>query len=137
MAQDVIVRVADTHWESISLACMDNIPTYYGNPMTEHAGRSEDLSLYGTVLVISPYKQHYPLVTYHFEHELGEGAVLGLTVNEPQKRASHQVSESHAAKLCLFNEDVTYAKLAGYTSKGSTIKTIRLSDDFSYEDYEK
>lgn len=116
---------------------MDNIPTYYGNPMTEHAGRSEDLSLYGTVLVISPYKQHYPLVTYHFEHELGEGAVLGLTVNEPQKRASHQVSESHAAKLCLFNEDVTYAKLAGYTSKGSAIKTIRLSDDFSYEDYEK
>jgi hypothetical protein len=68
---------------------------------------------------------------------LGEGAVLGLTVNEPQKRASHQVSESHAAKLCLFNEDVTYAKLAGYTSKSSTIKTIRLSDDFSYEDYEK
>ena len=62
--------------------------------------------------------------------------MLGLTVNEPQKRASHQVSESYAAKLCLFNEDVTYAKLAGYATKGATIKTTRLSNEFSYEDYE-
>ncbi|AGH44869.1 sodium/hydrogen exchanger [Paraglaciecola psychrophila 170] len=137
MVQDVTVRVADTNWESIRLARMDNIPTYYGNPMSEHAGRTVDLSLYGTVLVISPYKQLNPLVTYHFEHELGKGAVLGLTVNEPQKRASHQVSESYAAKLCLFNEDVTYAKLAGYVNKGGTIKTTRLSDAFSYEYYEK
>jgi NhaP-type Na+/H+ or K+/H+ antiporter len=137
IAQEVTVRIADTNWESIRLARMDNIPTYYGNPMSEHAGRTVDLSLYGTVLVISPYKQLNPLVTYHFEHELGKGAVLGLSVNEPQKRASHQVSESYAAKLCLFNEDVTYAKLAGYASKGGTIKTTRLSDEFSYEDYEK
>ena len=71
------------------------------------------------------------MVTYHFKHELGKGAVLGLTVNEPQKRVSQQVSESYAAKLCLFNKDVMYAKLAGYTSKGSTIKTTRLSIEFS------
>ncbi|WP_339719872.1 sodium:proton antiporter [uncultured Paraglaciecola sp.] len=137
LAQDIVVRIADTNWESIRLARMDNIPTYYGNPMSEHADRSVDLSLYGTVLVMSPYKQLNPLVTYHFEHELGKGAVLGLTVNEPQKRASHQVSESYAAKLCLFNENVTYAKLAGYATKGGLIKTTRLSDEFTYADYEK
>jgi hypothetical protein len=136
IAQEVTVRIADTNWESIKLARMDNIPTYYGNPMSEHAGRTVDLSLYGTVLVISPYKQLNPLVTYHFEHELGKGAALGLSVNDSQKRASHQVSESYASKLCLFNEDMTYAKLAGYTSKGGKIKTTRLSDEFSYEDYE-
>jgi hypothetical protein len=63
------VRLADTNWEAISLARMDNILTYYGNPMSEHAERSLDLSQYGTVLVISPYKQLKPLVTYHIEHE--------------------------------------------------------------------
>jgi hypothetical protein len=137
IAQDIEVRIADTNWESIRLARMDNIPTYYGNPMSEHAERSLDLSLYGTVLVMSPYKQLNPLVSYHFEHELGKGAVLGLSVSEPQKRDSHKVSESYAAKLCLFNEDVTYAKLASYATKGGTIKTTRLSDEFNYEDYEK
>jgi NhaP-type Na+/H+ or K+/H+ antiporter len=134
--QDVSVRIADTNWEAISQARMSNIPTYFGNPMSEHAERSLDLSLYGTVLVMSPYKQLNPLVTYHFEHELGKGSVLGLTTNDQQKRASHQVSESYAAKLCLFNEEATYAKLAGLVTKGALLKTTRLSDAFTYADYE-
>jgi NhaP-type Na+/H+ or K+/H+ antiporter len=137
IAQDVTVRISDTNWESIRLARMDNIPAYYGNPMSEHADRNIELSLYGTVLVISPYKQLNPLVTYHFEHALGKGSVLGLTVNEQPKQDSHKVSESYAAKLCLFNDSVTYAKLAGYVSKGGIIKTTGLSDEFSYEDYER
>lgn len=136
--QEVTVRVCDTNWEAIRLARMDNIPSYFGNPMSEHAERSLELSLYGTVLVMSPYKQLNPLVTYHFEHQLGKGAVLGLTVNEhQQQRASHKVSESYASKLCLFNEEVTYAKLAGYVAKGGSIKTTRISDEFTYEDYEQ
>ena len=66
IVQDVTVRVADTNWESIILARMDNIPKYYGNPMSEHAERSLDLSQYGTVLVMSPYKRLTPLATYNF-----------------------------------------------------------------------
>ena len=113
MVQDVSVRLADINWESVRLARMHNIPTYSGNPMFENAERSLDLSQYGTVLMMSPYKQLNPLVTYHFKHKLGKGSVLGLTVNETHKRANHQVSEAYAAKLCLFNENETYAKLAG------------------------
>ncbi|MGS2721627.1 cation:proton antiporter [Paraglaciecola aestuariivivens] len=136
--QDVPVRICDTNWEAIRQARMANIPAYFGNPMSEHAERNLELGLYGTVLVMSPYKQLNPLVTYHFEHELGKGSVLGLTVNEhQQQRASHQVSESYAAKLCLFNEEITYAKLASYATKGGMIKTTRLSEEFSIEDYEQ
>jgi NhaP-type Na+/H+ or K+/H+ antiporter len=136
--QDVTVRICDTNWEAIRLARMNNIPSYFGNPMSEHAERSLELSLYGTVLVMSPYKQLNPLVTYHFEHQLGKNAVLGLTVNEHQQnRASHKVSESYAAKLCLFTEEVTYAKLASYVTKGGLIKTTRISSEFTYEDYQQ
>ncbi|MFT5837681.1 MAG: hypothetical protein ACI9UT_000167 [Flavobacteriales bacterium] len=35
--------------------------------MSEHAERTLDLSLFGTVLVLSHYKQLNQLVTYHFE----------------------------------------------------------------------
>jgi len=137
IVQNVTVHLADTNWEAIRLARMDNIPSYFGNPMSEHAERSLDLSLFGTVLVMSPYKQLNPLVTYHFEHEMGKGSVLGLSANENQQRASHKVSESYAAKLCLFDEGITYAKLAGYAAKGATIKTTRLSDEFTFDDYQK
>jgi voltage-gated potassium channel Kch len=131
--QNVTVHLSDTNWEAIRSARMENILCYFGNPMSEHVDRTSDLSIFGTVLVMSPYKPLYPLVTYHFEHEMGKGSVLGLSANENQQRASHQVSESYAAKLCLFNEDISYAKLAGYAATGATIKTTRLSDEFTFD----
>jgi NhaP-type Na+/H+ or K+/H+ antiporter len=134
---EIPVRIADTNWDAIRLARMANIPTYFGNPMSEHASRTLDLSVIGKVLVMSPYRQLNPLVTYHFEYEMGKGTVWGLSNNEQQLRPSHQVSESYAKKLGLFAEDITYGKLAGLVSKGATIKTTRLSDSFSYEDYKQ
>ena len=135
MQHDVQVRITDTNWNNMRLARMENIPTYFGNPMSEHAARTLDLSMFGKVLVMSPYRQLNPMVTYHFEHETGKGTVLGLNNNEQQQRPSHQVSESYVKKLGLFSEEATYGKLAGLVAKGSTIKTTRLSDSFTYEDY--
>ena len=37
----------------------------------------------------------------------------------------------------MFNEEVTYAKLASYVTKGGLIKTTRISSEFTYEDYQQ
>jgi NhaP-type Na+/H+ or K+/H+ antiporter len=137
ISHEIPVILADTDWDAISAARMNNIPTYFGNPMSEHAERTLDLSAIGGVLVMSPYRQLNPLVTYHYEYNLGKGTVLGLSNNEQQQRPSHQVSESYAKKLGLFAKDVTYAKLAGLVAKGAAIKNTRLSDSFSEADYDK
>ncbi|MBB5211994.1 cation:proton antiporter [Microbulbifer hydrolyticus] len=135
MEKDVPVRIADTNWDTIREARMDNIPTYYGNPISEHASLTMDISTVGKVLVLSPYKQLNPLVTYHFEHILGEGAVLGLSHGTQEGRASHKVSEEYAKKLELFSESATYSRLASLVAKGATIKTTRLTEAFTIEDY--
>jgi hypothetical protein len=136
MTHKIPICLADTNWETIKLARMDGIPTYFGNPMSEHAERTLDLTAIGKVLVMSPYRQLNPLVTYHFEHEMGKGSVLGLSNGESQQRPSHQISESYSKKLGLFANDVTYGRLAGYTSKGASMKTTKLSDNFNYADYQ-
>ncbi|GAA6184413.1 MULTISPECIES: sodium:proton antiporter [Alteromonadaceae] len=135
MDNDVNVCVADTNWDSIRSARMLNIPTYFGNPMSEHASRTLDFTLFGRVLVMSPYRQLNPMVTFHFEDEMGKGTVLGLSNNEQQQRPSHQVSESYAKKLGLFADGITYGKLASWVAKGAKIKTTRLTESFSMEDY--
>lgn len=134
--QGVTVRLADTNWDAMRAARMESIPTYFGNPMSEHASRTLDLSVFGKVLVMSPYRQLNPMVTYHFEYEMGKGTVFGLSNNEQQQRPSHQVSESYAKKLSLFADGITYGKLAGWAAKGAKIKTTRLSDSFTIEDYD-
>ncbi len=137
LQQKIHVHIADTNWDAIRNARMDNIPTYYGNPISEHAERVLDTSLFGHALVMSPYRQLNPLITYHFENSLGKGSVLGLSLNEAKSRASHQFSDSYTKKLGLFNEGITYGVLASAVEKGATIKTTTLSDSFTMRDYEK
>ncbi|MGJ8681592.1 cation:proton antiporter [Paraglaciecola sp.] len=137
MKQNVTVCLADTNWETISNARMEGIPTYFGNPISDHASRTLDLSQFGSVLVLSPYKQLNPLVTYHFEHQMGKGAVYGLNNRHNPTLSSHQVSESYAEKLGLFSEDVNYGKLASFMAKGAIIKTTRISEEFTFENYEQ
>ncbi|MEP2651650.1 MAG: sodium:proton antiporter [Paraglaciecola sp.] len=135
--QKVIVSIADTNWEAISNARMEGIPTYFGNPMSDHASRHMDLSIFGKVLILSPYKQLNPLITHHFEHQIGKGSVLALNSNDSSKLASHQVSDSFSKNSGLFSEDSTYGKLAGYVARGAIIKTTRMSDEFTFDSYEK
>ena len=137
MNHDIPVRITDTNWNAIRKARMDNIPAYFGNPMSSHASRELDLAQYGSVLVMSPYKQINPLVTYHFQYYLGKDAVYALSANEQDVRPSHQVSEQYAKRLSLFGEGVTYARLASLVSKGATIKTTRLSESFTEQDYDQ
>lgn len=133
---DVAVTIADTNWDAISEARMQNLKCYYGNPMSDHAERYLDLSIVGTVLVLSPYRQLNPLVTMHFEYALGkENTVLGLTNNDSSKRQSHQVSEDYARKLSLFAEGITYGYLASSMSNGAMIKTTQLTEEFTFQDY--
>ncbi|WP_226665063.1 cation:proton antiporter [Microbulbifer aggregans] len=137
MDKDIPVRIADTNWDAIREARMENIPTYYGNPISEHASLTMDLSNVGKVLVLSPYKQLNPLVTYHFEHLLGKGTVLGLSQGTPEGRASHRVSEEYAKRLELFSESASYSRLASLVAKGATIRTTGITESFTAEDYKE
>lgn len=133
--QDIAVTIADTNWDAIREARMMDIPVYFGNPMSDHAARHLDIATFGTVLVMSPYKQLNPLISYHFEYTQGKDKVWALTSNEQATRPSHQVSEQYAKKLTLFDEGVTYGYLASAVNRGASVKTTRLTDEFSFEDY--
>jgi NhaP-type Na+/H+ or K+/H+ antiporter len=133
---NIPVLLTDTNWDALRLARMDNISTYFGNPMSDHATRKIDLTAYRRVLIMSPYKQLNPMLTYHFEYEMGKGTVLGLSNNEQQQRPSHQVSGSYTKNLGLFADDITYGKLASWVTKGAKIKTTRLSEEFNYDAYQ-
>ena len=133
--QDIAVTIADTNWDAIREARMMDIPVYFGNPMSDHAARHLDIATFGTVLIMSPYKQLNPLISYHFEYTQGKDKVWSLTSNEQATRPSHQVSEQYAKKLTLFDEGVTYGYLASAVNRGASVKTTRLTDEFSFEDY--
>lgn len=130
------VRLADNNWDSIRKARMKNIPVYFGNPASEHASNYMDLSGLGRLLVISPYRQLNPLVTFHFQELFGVEQVYGLK-NADSSSARHQLSESYLKRLCLFGENVSYAKVASLMAKGASLKVTNITENFTFERYRK
>jgi NhaP-type Na+/H+ or K+/H+ antiporter len=128
------VILADNNWDNIRLARMDNIPVYFGNPASEHAATYLDLTGVGRVLIMSPYRQLNPLVSFYFQDFFGSKKVFGLNNAEPGS-ARHQLSESYLQRLCLFGEAVSYAKLASLMAKGAVLKVTKLSENFNYEQF--
>ncbi|TVP09825.1 cation:proton antiporter [Shewanella sp. KCT] len=136
LQKNVSVVLADNNWDNIRLSRMDNIPVYFGNPASEHADNALDMTGLGRLLVLSPYRQLNPLVTFHFQDILGKNKVFGLRSGEGNS-ARHQLSESYLERLCLFGDNVTYARLASTIAKGGKIKSTSLTENFSFADFKQ
>jgi len=74
------------------------------------------------------------LATYHFLDWFGPNHVFSLAEGDQEQKARHQTAEKIQMTRGLF-DGVSYAKLASLVSKGFTIKTTQLSDEFGYEDF--
>jgi len=135
IAKGIKVKLADNNWDSIRKARMLNIPVYFGNPASEHATNYMGLSGIGRVLVMSPYRQLNPLVTFHFQDLFGVNKVYGLA-NPESSSARHQLSESYLKRLCLFAENMSYAKIASFMAKGATLKVTNLTDNFTFAHFQ-
>ncbi|WP_372870195.1 cation:proton antiporter [Shewanella sp.] len=133
-AKNIKVMLADTNWDNIRLARMDNIPVYFGNPASEHAETYLDLTGIGRVLVLSPYRQLNPLVSFHFQDYFGSEKVFGLN-NMEGTSARHQASEAYKKRLCLFGEGVTYAKIASQMARGGILKSTTLRESFTLVEF--
>ncbi|MBR9727240.1 cation:proton antiporter [Shewanella intestini] len=134
--KDIGVLLADTNWDNIRQARMANLPVYFGNPASEHAETYMDLSGIGRVLVLSPYRQLNPLVSFHFQDLLGQKNVFGLT-NTDSSSARHQLSEAYLQRLGLFGDNISYAKIATIMAKGGVLKVTNLTESFTIDDFKK
>ena len=127
---EIPVRLADTNWENIRLARMDNLPVYFGNP----ASGIIDLTGIGRLLVMSPYRCStrwflLPGLVWQFKTTLNSG--------ESDFRASHQLSENYKNTLNLFGDSITYSKLASLHFQGAKVKSTPITENFGFEEYQQ
>ncbi len=129
------VILTDSTWENISLARMDGLETYYGNPISEHADRNLNLLGLGKVLAISGRSNLDTLACLRFKSEFGVKNVYELkSTREKHIDDKHIVSTRHRGYE-LFGENVAYGKLAYLLRNGAEIKSTQLSDEFTFDQY--
>ncbi|MGD8109546.1 cation:proton antiporter [Vibrio sp. TRT 17S01] len=131
---DCRVVVTDSNWDYISQARMSGLETYYGNPVSSHADEYLNLIGIGKVMAMTPDKHLNVMAGMHFLNEFGEQSVYGLNGNKTGND-KHIAAEQHHGRT-LFAESTSYKKLASLINQGAEIKHTKISDAFSFEDYQ-
>ena len=129
--QGVRVVVADDDWFDIRAARMSNIPTWYGDPLSEHATRTLNLDGLGQLYAMSARRELNGLACVRYRAEFGRHNLFRLRVlpraQDGDGRRQHD--ESIRAPR-LFGNDVTLTMIDDRLQQGWRIKTTRLSRTF-------
>jgi len=123
-------------WEYIQAARMQSLPTYYGNPVSEHADRHLNLINIGSMLAITPQGELNALATLRYRPEFGRNNIYTIRVSEKKlSEDKHSPARRHKGKL-LFGRTISYAQLSSILEDGGAVRSTLLTDNFSWDDYE-
>ncbi|MBU0680290.1 MAG: sodium:proton antiporter [Proteobacteria bacterium] len=129
------VLLVDTSWEKISMARMEGLPTYYGQPVSEHAGRHLDLVGIGRMLGLSPRGSLNSLSCLHYRMELGYNAVYALQTEKDKEISADRKAASSRKWPILFGKEVSFSSLMAALHQGWTIRSTKLTESFTFAEY--
>ncbi len=132
--------VTDSSWSNIKAARMEGLNTYYGTAVSEHADRHLELIGLGNLLAMTPQKELNALASQRYSSEFGANKVYSLS-SEADKDKSGTEQESRTTVKqhykVLFDNDVSFSKLASLISQNAKVKKTNISETFTYDDYKQ
>ncbi len=126
--------LADSNRDYIKTARMEGRSVFYGNPVSEEAEQELDLVGIGRLLAVSPDSELNSLAVLRYRHEFGRDRVYTIQTDNDKSSSRHKTASKLRGNI-FAAENLTYKKFASLLSQGAEIRTTRLSDDFSFDNY--
>lgn len=127
------VMLADSSWDHVSKARMESLPTYFGNPISEHADRHLDMVGIGRMLALSAREELNISAAMHYRIDLGVDNMFILQTRPGQQvAAKHQMVDRRRGHV-LFGPEVTYGLMKGRLEQGYEVHTTKLTETFTFE----
>lgn len=132
------VLLVESNWEMISKARMEDLKTYYGEPVSEHADRNLDLVGIGILLAISPRGALNSLSCMHYRMEFGSTAVFAIQTAADMEMIEGRKAASRQQWRVLFGSEVTYTTLAKLLTQDDwEVRSTTLSETFGFSAYKQ
>jgi NhaP-type Na+/H+ or K+/H+ antiporter len=129
------VQLTDTVWDNVHTARLEGFAVYYGSAVSQHADRHLDLVGVGRMFGLSPQSETNALAALKYQGEFGRKSVYTIASSAESKGLEHYaIAEQHRGRV-LFNAELSYAKFASLLSKGATIETEELKEDYDFAAY--
>lgn len=135
--KNINVLLADTGWDKISKAKIEGFKTYFGNPISEHAGRHLDLVGLGRMLALSPFESVNLSSAMHYRMELGQNNVFIIQSKSQDKVVEREKTPLHTFGKTLFGKKLTHAAMASALSNGGEIIVTKLTEQFGFDAFIK
>lgn len=133
--QGIDVILCDSSWSNIRKARMNNLATFYGNPVSEYADQKLDLVGFGKMIGLSPFRELNTIASLRYRTEFGKHNIYSMqTETDVSSSDKHRIAADHQGGI-LFNRFLTYSKLADLMDKGAEIKKTKLSSEFTFEQF--
>ncbi len=133
---EVPVMVADTSWRRLRAVRLANVPTYYGEILSEVTEHHVDLNRYGYLLALGGNEAHNALVATDLAPEMGRAAIF--QVNARGKDEEDRKALSHTLQGRTFlHGGPPLDELVRRHYSGWIFQRTRLSEEYPPEQYKK
>ncbi|MEZ6066038.1 MAG: NAD-binding protein [Planctomycetaceae bacterium] len=127
------VLLVDRNPANIRLACMEGLRTVWDDILSESAVEDLDLGGIGRFLGMTPNAEVNSLGAMQMIPLFGRSGVFQLPTTDAATERDH--APNHLRARTLFNGTLSHAELERQFVQGARLKTTRLSDEFTYNDF--
>lgn len=131
------VLLTDSSWENTRAARMANLPTYFGNPTSQHAEANLDMVGLGHLIALSPSSELNALACMHFRHDFAATNRFTLPSGNDSRRSDKHRSSDGVRGRNLGSTAISFPQFASRLSKGAEIRTTTLKAAFGWKEYQE
>ncbi|GJL93342.1 cation:proton antiporter [Hyphococcus sp.] len=133
---EVPVMVADTSWRRLRPVRLANVPTYYGEILSEVTEHHVDLNRYGYLLALGGNEAHNALVATDLAPELGRAAIFQVNARGKDEEDRKALSYTLQGRTFLHGGPAL-DELSRRHYSGWIFQRTRLSEEYPPEQYKK
>jgi FlaA1/EpsC-like NDP-sugar epimerase len=129
------VVLVDTNYTHISNARLEGLTAYQGSILSEHLINEVDLNGIGRMMALTSNDEANSLAALHLREEFESGELYQLPPLVKKNGNKSEFSAKHLRARFLFKDGMNYSQLNKLFLSGWLIKSTRLTEEFTYEDF--
>ena len=133
--EGITVLMVDTNYRHVAAATMAGLPSQCASIVSEYM-EEIDLAGIGRLLAVTPNDDLNTLAAMEFAPVFGRENVYQLSPGESMLKKRESASPNRPGRV-LFSQQANYLRLASRAAEGAQVKKTRITDEFTFDDFQR
>ena len=131
--EGIAVMITDKTWHALKPARMADVPTYYGEMLSEETEFNLEMAQYNKLFAATDNPSYNALVCSHYAHEFGRERVFQISARDEDEHERKQITETMRGRTFAAGH-IDFWEFTRLYRQGWRFKTTRVNEDFNLED---